>query len=94
MGLEVTHVVTYDIFTNKVPPQQILFMGYSMRLSVSESRECQCHRWIGKNQEVVTCNHAYFLQLPVATEDNNENSGEDSAVSQIRFKSDTMWIEV
>jgi hypothetical protein len=31
-----------------------------------------------------------FLQLPVRTEDNNENSGEDSLVSQIRFKSDTI----
>jgi hypothetical protein len=43
------------------------------------------------NQEVVTCNHANILSLP---EDNNENSDKDSAVSHMRFKSDTMWIQV
>jgi len=31
----------------------------------------QCHGWTGKNQEVVTCNHANFLQLPIETEENN-----------------------
>jgi hypothetical protein len=37
MGQEVK-LVPEDIFTNKVPPRQILFMGYSMRLSASESK--------------------------------------------------------